>query len=148
MSTPLIAENPPSLVPPQAVRAANGDLGPAPRVALRVSAEVDADVLVEDLAGLWRDALAHRRASSRVELSVVETCGRSAADRERDALRLLHAEVDGPPCAAALRATLVTLGAGEHLLLLAASAKLGQVGLAALVDGLGRRYRLSPVGLD
>jgi hypothetical protein len=116
-------------------------------MALRLSAVIDADALVEDLARLWRDAPCRTRVASRVELSVVETCGRSAADRERDALRLLHAEADGPPCTAALRATLVTLAAGEHLLLLSASPKVGATGLVALADGLARRYPASPVGL-
>lgn len=114
---------------------------------MRLSAEVDADALVEDLARLWADAPSRTRAASRVELSVVETCGRSAADRERDALRLLHAEADGPPCTAALRATLVSLAAGEHLLLLAASPKVGSTDLIGLADALARRYRASPVGL-
>ena len=146
MSTPTVAPNAPSHALQAAARPA-GD-GPAPRVALRVSTMVDADVLAEDLARLWRETPCRMRAASRVELSVVETCGRSAADRERDALRLLHAEAEGPPCAAALRATLVSFAGGDHLLLLAASPKAGAGALAALTDGLALRYPVSPVRLD
>jgi hypothetical protein len=109
----------------------------APRIALRLSGQVDADALCDRLAGIWREVLRRSRAASRVELSVVEICGRSSADRERDALRLLRTET--PPGAGALRATLVSLGPLEHLLMLAAGEQQAPGGpLARLAAELAR----------
>ena len=86
------------------------------------------------------------RAASRVELSVVEICGRSSADRERDALRLLRTET--PPGAGTLRATLVSLGPLEHLLMLAAGEQPAADGaLALLAAELGRRDPMESVSL-
>ncbi len=118
----------------------------APRIALRLSGQVDADALCERLAGIWREVLRRPRAATRVELSVVEICGRSSGDRERDALRLLRTET--PPGAGALRATLVSLGPLEHLLMLAAGEQPTAVGpLAMLAAELGHRYPMESVSL-
>lgn len=118
----------------------------APRIALRLSGQVDADALCERLAGLWREVLRRPRAASRVELSVVEICGRSSGDREHDALRLLRTET--PPGAGALRATLVRLGPREHLLMLATGQQAAAGGpLAALAAELALRYPLESVSL-
>ena len=118
----------------------------APRIALRLSGQVDADALCERLAGIWREVLRRPRAASRVELSVVEICGRSSGDRERDALRLLRTET--PPGAGALRATLVSLGPLEHLLMLAAGEQPAAAGpLARLAAELGDRYPMESVSL-
>jgi hypothetical protein len=144
----------PSLPPsPRAATAAlrrQDECGPdgadAPRIALRLSGQVDADALCDRLAGIWREVLRRPRAASRVELSVVEICGRSSADRERDALRLLRTET--PPGAGALRATLVSLGPLEHLLMLAAGEQQSPGGpLALLAAELGRRYEMESVSL-
>lgn len=149
----------PSLVPaslPHSPRAATAaprcedgcgrDSAEAPRIALRLSGQVDADALCERLAGIWREVLRRPRAASRVELSVVEICGRSSGDRERDALRLLRTET--PPGAGALRATLVSLGPLEHLLMLAAGEQPTAVGpLAMLAAELGHRYPMESVSL-
>ncbi|MCX7231546.1 MAG: hypothetical protein NTW15_21515 [Burkholderiales bacterium] len=118
----------------------------APRIALRLSGQVDADALCERLAGIWREVLRRPRVASRVELSVVEICGRSSGDRERDALRLLRTET--PPGAGALRATLVSLGPLEHLLMLAAGEQPAAAGpLARLAAELGHRYPMESVSL-
>ncbi len=122
------------------------DDAPASRIALRLSAHIDAEALCEQLAVLWRDALRRPRGGSGVELSIVEICGRSRGDRERDAIRLLRTET--APTACALRATLVSLDPGEHLLMLAAAAHPGAVApLAALVAELGRQYPTQSLSL-
>jgi hypothetical protein len=149
----------PSLAPPSpphspraATAAPRGEDGRGPdgaearRIALRLSGQVDADALCERLAGIWREVLRRPRAASRVELSVVEICGRSSGDRERDALRLLRTET--PPGAGALRATLVSLGPLEHLLMLSAGEQPTAVGpLAMLAAELGLRYPMESVSL-
>ncbi|RPH43149.1 MAG: hypothetical protein EHM87_14675 [Burkholderiales bacterium] len=151
--------HPPRIATAATLGDARGALGPMPgpaddpegdsasRIALRLSALVDADALCERLAGIWRDALRRPRGASGVELSVVEICGRTRGDRERDALRLLRTET--APTACALRATLVSLDPHEHLLMLTAAAHPAVVGpLAALAAELGRQYPTQSISLS
>jgi hypothetical protein len=116
--------------------------GGAARLALRLHAGVDADRLESELARLWEETGPRRRGRG-VELSVVETCGRNPADRERDAMRLLRLEADRSASGSRtepLRATLVSLDSADHLLLIAAPAACGAAVLSGLVAGLSRLY--------
>lgn len=113
-------------------------------LALRLHASIDAEQLREQLRRWWQPPTCRRRSTPSVMLSVVETCARSRQDRERDALKLLRLEADAHPRGEpheGLRATLVSLDATEHLLLLvvdpgAASA----AGLPALSSALAHHY--------
>ena len=118
-------------------------------VALRIRTGVDADRLRDELRRSWRATGRPRHDDAAcVALSIVETCGRTPAERERDALRLLDDERRATGRRGTLRATLVALGAGEHLLLLAASPGTGAPEpLSAIADDLGRRYPVTPVAL-
>lgn len=122
--------------------ASRDDAAPV-RVALRLAASIDAEALGDELARLWTERCALRRGAARVELSVVETCGRSPAERERDALRLLDAETRAVRPAGTLRATLVSLGTRDHLLLLAAAP--GALALQALGRTAADLERLYPL---
>jgi hypothetical protein len=116
---------------------------------VRLRTDVDTDALREHLARLWCEQGGRRRARSGVELSVVETCGRSPGERERDALRLLGLEAASRRDAASgvpLRATLVSVDARDHLLLLAAPAEGGGAMLRPILAGLRERYALDTLG--
>ena len=115
-------------------------------VALRLREPVDAELLREQIAAPWPGRGTRRAAARRIELSVVETCGRTPDERERDALRLLRAEADAAGPMGLLRATLVRLSASEHLLLLTAVAGPAE-GLIALVNELGRLRPVSMLAL-
>jgi hypothetical protein len=117
--------------------------------ALRLTDAVDADALAEQLERLWRAATGRRGPGARVALSVAEPCARTRAERERDAMRLLNAETDrsdGARSIGTLFATLVCLGAREHLLLLVSTAGGHSTdALAATVEGLARLYPLAAI---
>lgn len=133
------------------------------RIALRLQAGVDVDLLAAQLRELCTTepgprGQAHALGGSRqtaVALSVVETFGRSRAERERDALRLVELEsrdacdlprADSPR--EPLRATLVSVDTFEHLLLLHAPLARGRALLEAVTTGLGLLYpvaALAPV---
>jgi hypothetical protein len=111
---------------------------------LRLRGDVDADALREQLARLWRERGGRRRAGPGVVLSVVETCGCSPGERERDAMRLLGLEAACDPDAAhgvPLRATLVSVDARDHLLRLGAPARGGAM-LRPIVAALRERYQM------
>jgi hypothetical protein len=125
------------------------------RIALRLQAGVDADLLVEQLRELCtaepdQSGQAPKLGRSRqtgVALSVVETCGRSRAARERDAFRLVEIESrdsadlqrsDSPR--EPLRATLVSVDTFDHFLLLDAPLARGRALLEAITIGLGLLY--------
>ncbi|HYF60990.1 MAG TPA: hypothetical protein VEA81_18735 [Burkholderiaceae bacterium] len=123
-----------------ALRARASSTGPSCR-ALRLRAGIDAQALGDEIERLWLETRGPHR-SSMVALSVVQTCGRSVDERERDALRLLRLEADGvdpAPSGARLLATLVSVDVAEHLLLLAAA----PAALDALVARLSQRYPLA-----
>lgn len=133
--------------PPDTAPAPHPDARSAPAAAcfiLRLRTGADADALGEQLSGLCRQLPGGRRAAPVMALSVVETCGRSPADRERDALRLIDAEARAA-CPNTLRptvrATLVSIGPDEHLLLLAVAPVTAMERLlATLVGELSRLY--------
>ncbi len=125
------------------------------RIALRLQAGVDADLLAAQLRDLCtaeqgQHGQAQPLGGSRptaVALSVVETCGRSRAARERDAFRLFETESresgDLPRTDSArepLRATLVSVDAFDHLLLLDAPLARGRALLETITTGLGLLY--------
>jgi hypothetical protein len=118
----------------------------AASLALRLPEPVDAELLREQIAALWPRGGTRGTRSRRIELSVVETCGRTPDEREHDALRLLRAEADTPGPMGLLRATLVRLSASEHLLLLTAVATPSD-GLIALASELGRLRTVSALVL-
>jgi hypothetical protein len=129
--------------PAEAAR--NGDR--AARLALRLHADVDTDLLETELSRLWQ-AAGPRRCCCGVELSIVETCGRNPADRERDAMRLLRLEADQSGSGSRkepLRATLVSLDLTDHLLLLAAPAACSAAVLSGLVAELSRLYPFASI---
>jgi hypothetical protein len=122
---------------------------------LRLQAGVDVDLLAAQLRELCITASGPRgqahplggRRPTAVALSVVETCGRSRAARERDALRLVELEsrdagdlqrCDNPR--EPLRATLVSVDTFDHLLLLDAPLARGRALLEAITTGLGQLY--------
>jgi hypothetical protein len=118
--------------------------GPS-RCTVRLRADVDTDALREQLARLWREHGGRCRARSAVAMSVVETCGRSTGERERDAMRLLGLEAATRCDAGAglpLRATLVSIEARYHLLQLTAPAEGGGAMLRPVLAGLRERYAL------
>jgi hypothetical protein len=125
------------------------------RIALRLQAGVDVDLLAAQLRELCITESGPRgqahplggRRPTAVALSVVETCGRSRAARERDALRLVELEsrdagdlqrCDNPR--EPLRATLVSVDTFDHLLLLDAPLARGRALLEAITTGLGQLY--------
>lgn len=119
-------------------------------LALRLCAPVDADLLHDQLRRWWQPASCRRRGVPAVVLSVVESCARSRQERERDALRLLGLEAEAGPRRDprdALRATLVSLDATEHLLLLAVDpGASAAAGLPALSSALAAKYPVESVG--
>lgn len=121
------------------------------RVALRVTGP-QASAFPEALPALWRAVTGGRAARARIELSVVETCGRSCDDRQRDALRLLQAEADtvaGTRSRAALRATVVRIDAREQWVMLAAHPDRDtRDAVDRLVAELAGRYRGEPLTQD
>jgi hypothetical protein len=120
----------------------------APALALRLSAGVDVDRLAEELGHAWRAVRGARRDAAGIALSVVETCGRTADERERDALRVLRDERHAAGPRGTLRATLVSLGAGEHLLLLAsAPGATALQALASIAEDLERLYPIATIAL-
>jgi len=129
--------------PPAALAAHSGAL------ALRLSAPLDPDHLREHLAACWQATGGRRRDRSTFTLSVVESCARSRHARERDALRLLALEAANAPACDdrdRLRATLVSLEASEHLLLLSVAPKACTSALLrSLADELARRWPISVV---
>jgi hypothetical protein len=118
-------------------------------MALRLSATLDPDLLREQLGVCWQASGGRRRDRSTFAMSVVESCARSRQARERDALRLLALEAADAPAFEGrdfLRATLVSLDAAEHLLLLAVAPKECTAALLRhLVDELARRYPVSTI---
>jgi len=122
------------------------------RIALRLQAGVDADLLVAQLRELCtaEPGQAQKLGCSRqtgVALSVVETCGRSRAARERDAFRLVEIEScdwgnlqRSNSSREPLRATLVSVDTYDHFLLLDAPLARGRALLEAITIGLGRLY--------
>jgi hypothetical protein len=120
----------------------------APSLALRVHAGIDPDRLADELGRVWRDAGGTRREAVGVALSVVETCGRDADERERDALRVLSDERRTASPRGTLRATLVSLGSREHLLLLAAAPGATALqALSAIAEDLERLYPIATLAL-
>jgi hypothetical protein len=132
------------------------------RITLRLQAGVDADLLAAQLrelctaepSGLGRVPPLGRSRQTAVALSVVETCGRSRAARERDALRLVELEShdradlqrsDSPR--EPLRATLVSVDTFDHFLLLDAPLARGRALLEAITTGLGRFYPVAALAL-
>ena len=130
------------------------------RIALRLQAGVDVDLLAAQLRELCITESGPRgqahplggRRPTAVALSVVETCGRSRAARERDALRLVELEsrdagdlqrCDNPR--EPLRATLVSVDTFDHLLLLDAPLARGRALLEAITAGLGQLYPVAAV---
>ena len=107
--------------PPIEAEPAAMTVAPAAAVAMRLSG-IDAETLAEQLTALWEDAAGRYRPALRFDVSLVETCGRSGAEREHDAHRLVRAEANEAAacaCGCAMRATLVRLERLEHLVLLA-----------------------------
>jgi hypothetical protein len=132
--------------PPSGPRTVAGDDTPA--LALRLSTGVDPERLADELGRAWRSLGSARREAAGVALSTVETCGRSAEERERDALRVLSDERRTASPRGTLRATLVCLGSREHLLLLAAAPGATALqALAAIVEDLERLYPIATVAL-
>jgi hypothetical protein len=122
--------------------------GSAPALALRIGAGVDPDRLGVELRRAWRDAGGTRRDATGVALSIVESCGRTPTERERDALRLLDDERRAAGPHGTLRATLVGLRPAEHLLLLAlAPGAAAPQALPAIAEALARRYPVATVAL-
>lgn len=123
-----------------------GTAGPpgAACLLLRLRTATDPDALADQLSRLCRQLPGGRRAAPAMAVSVVQTCGRSAAERERDALRLLETEARATRCATSrptVRATLVSIGADEHLLLLAVAPDAAMERLLATLAGeLARLY--------
>jgi hypothetical protein len=119
-------------------------------LALRLAGPVDADLLHEQLRRWWQAAVRRRPGAAAVALSRVESCARSRCEREHDALRLLRLEADaGVPGESrdGLRATLVSVDAAEHLLLLAVDPDAqSAAGLPAVCSALERQYRVEPLG--
>lgn len=108
---------------------------------------IDLDALGADLHRLWQSFGARGRRAARIEVSCVESCAESRAERERDARRLIELEGSahrGGGLANALRATLVRLDPGEYLLLLAAPAAASAAALGQLVGELAQQYPLAP----
>ena len=108
---------------------------------------IDLDALGADLHRLWQSFGTSGRRAARIEVSCVESCAESRAERERDARRLIELEGEahrGGGLANALRATLVRLDPGEYLLLLAAPAAASAASLSQLVRELARHYPLAP----
>ncbi len=119
-----------------------------PALALRLSAGVDVDRLADELGHAWRAARGARRDTAGIALSVVETCGRTPDERERDALRVLRDECHATGPRGTLRATLVSLGAREHLLLLAAAPGAAALGaLRSIAEDLERLYPIATIAL-
>jgi hypothetical protein len=138
---PSIAQRPPS--GPRTV--ARDD---TPALALRLSTGIDPERLAEELGRAWRSLGGTRRDAVGVALSIVETCGRDADERERDALRVLSDECRAANPRGTLRATLVSLGSREHLLLLAAAPGATALqALSAIVEDLERLYPIATVAL-
>jgi len=125
------------------------------RIALRLQAGVDADLLAAQLRELCtaepnrsgQPPPLGRSRETAVALSVVETCGRSRAERERDAYRLV--EIESRDCAdlqrsdsprEPLRATLVSVDTFDHFLLLDSPLARGRALLEAITTGLGLLY--------
>ncbi len=136
----------PSISPHTPSRARHATPDPAPVLALRIGAGVDADRLSDELGRAWRAAGASRRDAPGVAMSIVETCGRTPAERERDALRLLDEERRAAGPHGTLRATLVSLGAGDHLLLLAAAPGATVLhALSTIAEELGRFYPIATI---
>jgi hypothetical protein len=132
--------------PPSGPRTVAGDDTPA--LALRLSTGVDPERLADELGRAWRSLGSARREAAGVALSIVETCGRSADERERDALRVLSDERRAASPRGTLRATLVSLGSREHLLLLAAAPGATALqALAAIAEDLERLYPIATVAL-
>ena len=127
----------PTPVAPRAARSAGGDVR-----ALRLSGAPDARSLGEELERTWIEARGAHRAAA-FALSLVETCGRTRAERERDARRLLRLEADVPGLASRgrLRATLVGIDPQDHLLLLTGAPDV----LDAAVERLARRWPVAPL---
>ena len=132
------------------------------RITLRLQAGVDADLLAAQLrelctaepSGLGRVPPLGRSRQTAVALSVVETCGRSRAARERDALRLVELESrDLPDLQRSdsprepLRATLVSVDTFDHFLLLDAPLARGRALLEAITTGLGQFYPVAALAL-
>ena len=132
------------------------------RITLRLQAGVDADLLAAQLrelctaepSGLGRVPPLGRSRQTAVALSVVETCGRSRAARERDALRLVELESrDRPDLQRSdsprepLRATLVSVDTFDHFLLLDAPLARGRALLEAITTGLGQFYPVAALAL-
>lgn len=132
------------------------------RITLRLQAGVDADLLAAQLrelctaepSGLGRVPPLGRSRQTAVALSVVETCGRSRAARERDALRLVELEShdradlhrsDSPR--EPLRATLVSVDTFDHFLLLDAPLARGRALLEAITTELGQFYPVAALAL-
>lgn len=138
---PSIAQRPPS-----GPRTVAGEETPA--LALRLSTGIDPERLADDLGRAWRRLGGTRREAARVALSIVETCGRTAHERERDALRVLSDERRAASPRGTLRATLVSLGSREHLLLLAAAPGATALqALSAIAEDLERLYPIATVAL-
>lgn len=124
---------------------------PATSVAMRLTG-IDADTLAARLVGLWQGAVGDRRPGLRIDVSLVETCGRSGAEREHDARRLLRAEATGVSacaCGCAMRATLVRLEPMEHLVLLACAPDVrAREGLSRVSEELARRHAAEAIAVD
>ena len=124
---------------------------PATAVAMRLTG-VDADALAEELVGLWQGAVGRHRPALRVDVSLVETCGRSGAERERDARRLLRAEVDEAAacaCGCAMRATLVRLEPLEQMVLLTCAPDVRALdALGRIAEELARRHTAEALAVD
>jgi hypothetical protein len=117
------------------------------RAAWESESGIDLDALGADLHRLWQSFGTSGRRAARIEVSCVESCAESRAERERDARRLIELEGGahrGGGLANALRATLVRLDPGEYLLLLAAPAAASAASLSQLVRELARHYPLAP----
>jgi len=117
------------------------------RAAWESESGIDLDALGADLHRLWQSFGTSGLRGARIEVSCVESCAESRAERERDALRLIELEGAahrGGGLANALRATLVRLDPGEYLLLLAAPAAASAASLSQLVGELARHYPLAP----
>jgi hypothetical protein len=108
---------------------------------------IDLDALGADLHRLWQSFGTSGRRAARIEVSCVESCAESRAEREHDARRLIELEGAahrGGGLANALRATLVRLDPGEYLILLAAPAAASAAALNQLAGELARHYPLAP----
>jgi hypothetical protein len=117
-------------------------------LALRIGAGIDAERLGDELGRAWRASGGARRDAAGVAMSVVETFGRTPVERERDALRLLDDERRAAGLHGTLRATLVSLGARDHLLLLAAAPGVAAwQALRTIAEELGRHYPIATIPL-